>query len=860
MVTTRDSSGALISRYQASSQSDANNYVQRESQQIQQEIQAQKAQAEKRTAEQAQPLSQSQGGSSSSNILQSTRTPVGSPQIGSIGSPFNDRVTKSQAQSESVFPGLRQAQVSQARQTGISSLGLASAGISSNELGVSRYKAPESRYSKADKALLGFLPGGVTPEEQVPKTLKSLSPLKRAASRTAAGVLPGGQVVSYLEARPKIASTANKVLTPLVSTVLLSKEFANKQASNQFEFIKSKYQQGKIPISTLKAANYIYGKGFSEGIIRDKPLEQSISPGIKNVRDSVFGFTQQIKNKPYEFAEAGVQTYYQSKLLATGAEVGIKKVSDALGLGSKASFYAVNLPTRYLQTEALYSTTEKTFKGKGFSDDFSKKAAFGATVLQAEGFGNIEGAKEIQRLGVVDSSLSGKQRFWQGFKRKVRPGAAEGVGGTLAYLNYKGEQNVLSVPGINLDVSLGGKQLPSYGKTNLPAIDTTKDPRYKTETKNVSRTEFDEISKQLEGKKYSRNDLKNFTNTNFNIQDNGTTTETATYSLNLPAETRRNLNLGKVVPSAVGGAAGMITAGLFGGGEAYLQKTKGGRALTEALGYGTDLPEAPGDFATDVGFGTAFKGTPTFIGKSKPTITITQEIGNFANLGEFKNQGGTLTRTDAKIKGADFSAEISQRKVEIKPRASSFDFGLGGSSKTKSSGKAKGFDVANFRTNDIIKSSGSRGSRGEPTVPSLSGLPGGKPAKLSANNLNLIKDTVKSPAKADTRITGIADTPSKDVVNIYNNTNNSVKSLTNNFASANTQSNANTQSQANTNVFTGKFPFVLPGGGGGRGYKPKKKGKKRTLSYLPSIAALGLGIKGKKSGGLTGLEVRAINY
>ena len=832
IITTRDADGRLISRTSASNKSSANAYVQSQGQQIAQETAQQ--QSETRSAEQRQTLQSSPNTSLSSSSNKSQ----GISQLSTKQS-INDsqRQSLSSQQKPDYF--------------GTDS--------SSQYIGGTPYLKPEvkqqSKYQKMDKALFGFLPGGVTPEQEVPKRISEMSPAARVVTRT---VISSSPILSYIAGREEVAKAANVVLKPVTERVIISKEFATSQAKKQFDLTKKAYKAGKISDTGLAIIGVAGGKTFKEAVKQDKPFSESISPGIKTISDKVFGVTGELRSKPYQAIEAGVQTYYTSKTLGTVFGTGGELLTK--GSGSTTGFLA-RTALRFGQTEALYKTTEQIFKGKGFSKPTSSAAAFGATVLQAEGFGNIEGAREMTRLGEVEKGLGLKKTFWEGFKRKVRPGIQEGGASAIGLINYKGKQSV-DIPFTDYTVSFSKSYKPSFTETKSPAVDTLKDSGYNFKSMAGTEAEFKSFEKEFQSKAKTttRDGLKNFDNVIFETTD---TNKKYTLGTKFDAQTRKEIDLGKGGAIGISAGIGIITAGTFGGVEAIFSGTKYGRAAIQAVGYRSDLPELPGDIGTDLGFGTSFVDSSKYIKPKTSTLTFTQEIGDFANLGSFGKSGGTLTKTEAKVRGGNVNIDITQRKIDIKPqKTQTFDFGgtkNSGKGKTKTqnfdfgltkpSGKGNIYDVSNIKTP----------TKRQATVPVFSDITQlTKPRNKQRGSLSFSVSDVKSPIKTDNNIPAISETPTKDVVNIFNNTNNSVSSLTNNFISAST--NTSNQTSTNTNVFTGKlFPFVLPGGGGGRGYKPKKKGKSREFGYLPSIAAIGLGIKGKRSGVSTGLEVRPID-
>lgn len=230
--------------------------------------------------------------------------------------------------------------------------------------------------------------------------------------------------------------------------------------------------------------------------------------------------------------------------------------------------------------------------------------------------------------------------------------------------------------------------------------------------------------------------------------------------------------------------------------------------------------------------------------------------------------GDVLGDIASKIRGVS--------KEGVKTRVTTFTSTVGAFTQT-AKGKAQSFTSrAKSNINNFIKSKAPSISQTQTQKPTIRGTRAVStsftPTQIKSLSVtrtsvptpgissNILKGKGQVPSVIRTPSTAIVPTPTTPVVPTPITT--SVPSTITSPTLVNIPSFVPTSvtTPVTTTVPTFGIPgFIPPPGGGGRGFRFPKKKKGRTFSYLPSIAAIGLGIKGKRSGVSTGLEVRPID-
>ena len=283
---------------------------------------------------------------------------------------------------------------------------------------------------------------------------------------------------------------------------------------------------------------------------------------------------------------------------------------------------------------------------------------------------------------------------------------------------------------------------------------------------------------------------------------------------------------------------GVSAAGL--GGKIFEQSLNNKGKATLGFSYATDPGEAFGDFLGDIAEGSLGK-----VGKVRVntfTNTFTNTFNNVFTKSRTKTPTQSFSRSNTRTPTRT-QTDINTRSVtEIKP-ATFTDIKSLTKPQTRSVSRSKSRVVVPTPAinNALVQNLPQRRKTGISTRPQ-SNLPINTNTNLPINtNTNLpINTNTNLPINTNTNLP----------VNPFVNTN------------INSNINTNINSNINTNIGVPNFrvPFIPPpGGGSGRGFRRRRKAR-RTTTYLPSVAAIALKIKGKKIGIGTGLEVRPIAF
>ena len=406
-------------------------------------------------------------------------------------------------------------------------------------------------------------------------------------------------------------------------------------------------------------------------------------------------------------------------------------------------------------------------------------------LLQAEAFANVVGAREVKLAGV-----SGKFRtVWEGFNAKVVPGALEGGIATGVILSSTESQLPTFIPRI--------KTTPGTPGTSKVVGTTT-----------TLGTPQESISfKELPGGGYEKI-----------VTTTTPTTTTQDILETLPTPESKKFVPSKAMLVAAGGGVGILSAGAFGAGEKYFEKSKVFSKVWGGFGFASDVPEYPGDVVTPI-----LTASKVASGGRVRTVTAIPVTGAFTETGM-----GDTPKTRTKTKTTHGSV-VSDVTSFVKSRG-------GKQTSTKVS-----IDIGTSGVTTPIKTK-SRGG----TSRSISLAP-----SLSESNILTKAKTSTDVTKISTDITNI----NKDLVPIDTKTRVSTDVMDQVF------NRVSTDVTTNVNVMTSKIPFfVIPGGGGsGKGWN-KIFGSGRVKSkYAPSLAASVYNIRAKKKPKIiSGLGIRPV--
>jgi len=685
-----------------------------------------------------------------------------------------------------------------------------------------------SIYQKLDRALGGYLPGGVKPKEaKLP-----VSPVT-------------GIAYSYEAIRPKLSSGLSKVAKVInpyskeatIGQVKLRYERAQEleragrleepkgfQALNPF---KEESKIGRQIIRSVKA-----GKTFEEFRARGK--------GQKGLDIAIWG-SEKIREQPLEVLETGAVIYATGKLTGT-AGYGTMKFAESYIKSRAIRFTTIDLPVYYAESKALGLVTEKFMKERGFTEKEASTTAYVARVLQAEAFGNIQGTRDLDLLPKFRPKTGVIAKWVGGFKAKIYAGAAEGGPAVDAFFDWIGDKTI-SIGNVGIG---GDKALPGKEMITTPRIDTLSDPKYKTETITISQSKWEKLQPQLESKTYTGKELEGFTNKLYQITKDDKVIDQYSYGVKVPEVTKVQYNIGRIGTFIGGAAFGSITAGTFGGFEAVFSKTKGGRIATTAVGYVADPPEYPGDVLT--GTFTPIGGLDIVTKTKVPTtsVFISQQFGTPSQMKEF---GGEISRIKVNIKTPEASFTGVKDMIRVEPptpgaRTATSDFGFTGTGTPAS-------------VKDIIRTGTRTKTRTMTQTKDISVVSVNIPTITNVRAMT--KERTYQPIISGTEVS----VPSVTDVTIPSPVSVDVPSVSDTFTKVNVETITQTQAQATqvSNVFTPRFiiPPILPsGGGGGSVFFGRRRKGRRVSKYLPSLAAVGSGIKGRKPLVGTGLFVRPI--
>ena len=258
---------------------------------------------------------------------------------------------------------------------------------------------------------------------------------------------------------------------------------------------------------------------------------------------------------------------------------------------------------------------------------------------------------------------------------------------------------------------------------------------------------------------------------------------------------------------AGGGAFGVISAGLFGGLEHTFQGRIGSKVVG-GIGYGSDIPEAPGDFLTPI-LTSGGDGTSVFTTSKISAATFTQDPTKVDINVQLDSKDISNTNTVSRIQKI-----TATRTLEFDKISSNVFDNVMKDSKTNRRGSSKSLMESFTGISTPVKTTTDVMSRANTnTMADVF-------SNVNVNILTNARTDIISRTKTD--------------VDVFS------KVGTDTMSRANTNTMADVFSNVNVNVMTPKIPFLwvpnLDFFGGESGFSRKKK-KKKVFRYTPDFQA-----------------------